>query len=299
MKKTIYSLKAAALLAIVAAMPVVTACSDDDGEGGGAGEAARLTVVVAEGDGTSPLDEGLRLGMFMTGGDGASVVSAVMTAGAGGQLAGADAITAAMQDGMTLAAFTPADLWTAANYGQAVQFSVQTDQSAEAAYRASDLMMSPLTPVSGGKAALVMEHKMTKVSVHVTDVTGLYDLTQASMAMPSCLTTVDADLVRGTVTTVEGVTADITCHSPGNSPYRASARAIVAPGPVAAGAVLTSLAVDGQTFTYSLPEGAEWQGGKEYVYSMRLTNEGLVPYDSYVTDWKDNGEDLSGDAEKQ
>ena len=112
MKKTIYSLRGAALLAMVAAMPVVTACSDDDGEGGGAGEAARLTVVVAEGDGTSPLDEGLRLGMFMTGGDGASVVSAVMTVGAGGQLAGADAITAAMQDGMTLAAFTPADLWT-------------------------------------------------------------------------------------------------------------------------------------------------------------------------------------------
>ena len=299
MKKIIDTLRGAALLAMVAAMPVVTACSDDEGDGGGAGDAPRLTVVVAEGDGTSPLDEGQTLGMFMTGGDGASFVSATVTAGAGGQLMGADAITAAMQDGMTLAAFTPADLWTAANYGQAVQFSVQTDQSAEAAYRASDLMMSPLTAVSGGKAALVMEHKMTKVSVHVTDVTGLYDLTQASMAMPSRLTTVDADLVQGTVTTVDGITADITCHSPGNSPYRASGQAVVAPGPVAAGAVLTSLAVDGETFTYSLPEGAEWQGGKEYVYSMRLTSEGLVPYDSYVTDWKDNGEDLSGDAEKQ
>lgn len=299
MKKTIYSLRGAALLAMVAAMPVVTACSDDDGDDGGAADAPRLTVVVAEGDGTSPLDEGQALGMFLTGGDGSAFVSATVTAGAGGQLMGADAITAAMQDGMTIAAFTPADLWAAANYGQAVQFSVQTDQSAEAGYRASDLMMSPLTAVSGGKAALVMEHKMAKVSVHVTDVTGLYDLTQASMAMPSRLTTVSADLVQGTVTTVDGVTADIICHSPGNSPYRASGQAIVAPGPVAAGAVLTSLAVDGQTFTYSLPEGAEWQGGKEYVYSMRLTSEGLVPYDSYVTDWKDNGEDLSGDAEKQ
>ena len=299
MKKTIYTLKSAALLAVMAALPVVTACSDDDGDGGGAGDAPRLTVVVAEGDGTSPLDEGLRLGMFMTGGDGASVVSAVMTAGAGGQLAVADAITAAMQDGMTLAAFTPADLWTAANYGQAVQFSVQTDQSTAAACEAADLMFSPLTAVTGGRAALVMEHKMARLTVHITDVTGNYDLTAARLTMPSRLTTVTADLAQGTVTTVDGITADITCHSPGNSPYRASGQAVVAPGPVAAGAVLTSLAVDGQTFTYTLPEGAEWQGGKEYVYSMRLTSEGLVTYDSYVTDWKDNGEDLSGDAEKQ
>ena len=299
MKKTIYSLRGAALLAMVAAMPVVTACSDDDGEGGGAGEAARLTVVVAEGDGTSPLDEGLRVGMFMTGGDGASVVSAVMTVGAGGQLAGADAITAAMQDGMTLAAFCPAELWTAGTYGQPVQFGVPADQSTEAACEAADLMFSPLTAVTGGRAALVMEHKMARLTVHITDVTGNYDLTAARLTMPARLTTVTADLAQGTVTTVDGITADITCHSPGDSPYRASGQAVVAPGPVAAGAVLTSLAVDGQTFTYTLPEGAEWQGGKEYVYSMRLTSEGLVTYDSYVTDWKDNGEDLSGDAEKQ
>lgn len=299
MKKTIYTLKSAALLAVMAALPVVTACSDDDGDGGGAGDAPRLTVVVADGDTLVPLGEGRAAGMFLTGGEGSVFVSSVVTAGAGGQLTGAEAITTAMQDGMTLAAFCPAELWTAGTYGQPVQFGVPADQSTESACEAADLMFSPLTAVTGGRAALVMEHKMARLTVHITDVTGNYDLTAARLTMPTRLTTVTADLAQGTVTTVDGITADITCHSPGNSPYRASGQAVVAPGPVAAGAVLTSLAVDGQTFTYTLPEGAEWQGGKEYVYSMRLTSEGLVTYDSYVTDWKDNGEDLSGDAEKQ
>lgn len=71
-------------------------------------------------------------------------------------------------------------------------------------------MMSPLTTVAGGRAALVMEHKMAKLTVHITDVTGNYDLTAARLAMPSRLTTVTADIKQGTVTTVDGVKADIT-----------------------------------------------------------------------------------------
>lgn len=77
---------------------------------------------------------------------------------------------------------------------------------------------SALTAVSGGRAELVMNHVMAKVAVHLTDVTGNYDLTTLSMTLPSRLTTVNADIAQGTASTVEGITADITPYQPDNTP---------------------------------------------------------------------------------
>lgn len=299
MKNNLTTLKAAMACALLAVAPAFVACSDDgEGGGGDTGTQSALTVSVAEGGGLSAPEEGTEVGLMAVTAADTTAYTATATASAAQPLAGVDALLAAMHDGMTLAAYSPATLWTADTYGEPVQFGVQTDQSAEAGYRASDLMMSPLTPVAGGRAALVMEHKMARLTVHITDVTGNYDLTAARLAMPSRLTTVTADLAQGTVTTVDGVKADITPYSPANNAYRASASAIVAPGTAEAGEPLVSVAIDGETFAYNLSEAAAFEAGKEYVYSMRLTNEGLVPYGSYVTAWGDTGEDLTGDAEE-
>lgn len=299
MKNNLTTLKAAMACALLAVAPAFVACSDDgEGGDGDTGAQAALTVSVAEGDGTAAPEEGTEVGLMAVTAADTTAYTATATASEAQPLAGVDALLAAMHDGMTLAAYSPATLWTADTYGEPVQFGVQTDQSTEAGYRASDLMMSPLTPVAGGRAALVMEHKMARLTVHITDVTGNYDLTAARLAMPSRLTTVTADLAQGTVTTVDGVKADITPYSPANNAYRASASAIVAPGTAEAGEPLVSVAIDGETFAYNLSEAAAFEAGKEYVYSMRLTNEGLVPYGSYVTAWGDTGEDLTGDAEE-
>lgn len=299
MNNSLSILKAAAVCALMAAVPTLTSCSDDDEAGGGeTGTQAALTVSVAEGDGTAALEEGTQVGIIAVTASDTTACTATATASAAQPLAGIEALTAAMHDGMQMAAYSPAALWTADTYGEPVQFGVQTDQSTEAGYRASDLMMSPLTTVAGGRVALVMEHKMAKLTVHITDVTGNYDLTTACLAMPSRLTTVTADIEQGTVTTVDGVKADITPYSPSNNAYRASASAIVAPAQAEAGEPLVSVTIDGETFDYSLTEAAAFEAGKEYVYSMRLTSEGLVPYGSYVTAWGDDGEDLTGDAEE-
>ena len=299
MNNSLSILKAAAVCALMAAVPTLTSCGDDDEAGGGeTGMQAALTVSVAEGGGTAAPEEGTEVGLMAVTAADTTAYTATATASAAQPLAGVDALLAAMHDGMTLAAYSPAALWTADTYGESVQFGVQTDQSTEADYRASDLMMSPLTTVAGGRAALVMEHKMARLTVHITDVTGNYDLTAARLAMPSRLTTVTADIEQGTATTVDGVKADITPYSPSNNAYRASASAIVAPAQAEAGEPLVSVTIDGETFDYSLTEAAAFEAGNEYVYSMRLTNEGLVPYGSYVTAWGDTGEDLTGDAEE-
>lgn len=108
-----------------------------------------------------------------------------------------------MKDGMQLTAYTPSGLWTFDTYGQPLKFKVSTDQSTVENYEAADLKMAPLTAVTDGKAALVMEHMMAKVSVHITDVTGNYDLSTVTMIMPGMHTSVTADLAQHTVATVE------------------------------------------------------------------------------------------------
>ena len=276
----------------------LVSCGDDD-EGGGDGAAVQaLTITMATDDGETSLDEGTAVGVMAVGQDDAVAAQAVVTAAAGGQLDGAAPVTAVMADGMRLCAYRPSTLWTADSYGQMVDFSVPADQSTADAYDAADLMLAPLTAVEGGRTHLLMSHMMAKVSVHITDVTGNYDMTEATMMMPGCNTTVTADLATATATTVDGMTADIRPYLLQGNAYRASASAVVAPGQRAAGSVLVSVTIDGETLTYGMSGADVWEAGKEYVYTMRLTNEGLVPYGSYVTDWDDDGGSLTGNAEE-
>lgn len=282
----------------VALSMAFSSCGKDDEVTDPVDEASVLTVSVAENDGTVALAEGTTADLFAIEGSGSIVAQSTVTAVQHGQLTGAEAITAVMKDGIQLTGYTPSGLWTVDTYGQPKEFTVSTDQSTMENYEASDLRMAPLTAVTNGKAALVMNHVMTKVTVHLTDVTGNYDLSTVEMVMPGLHTAVTADLAQHTVTTVENKTEDITPYSPGNTPYRATATAVVAPGQVSGGDVLVRVTVGGKDFVYELPEDADWQSGTENVYSMRLTHEGLVPYGNYVTEWGDGENDLTGNLEE-
>ena len=242
------------------------------------------------------LTEGTVVDLFAIEGEGSIVAQATAKAAQNGQLTGADPIIAVMKDGIQLTAYSPSGLWTLDTYGQPLKFLVPTDQSTAENYESADLKMAPLTAVTDGRAALVMEHVMSKVSVHITDVTGNYDLSNVGMIISGVQTSVNADLAQHTVTTVENETGDIIPYSNTN-PYRATASAVVAPGKVT-GNVLIRVTVDGETFTYNLPKDADWQAGTENVYSMRLTYEGLVPYGNYVTEWGDGENDLTGNLEE-
>lgn len=281
----------------VALSMAFSSCGKDDEVTDPVDEASVLTVSVAENDGTVALAEGTTADLFAIEGSGSIVAQSTVTAVQHGQLTGAEAITAVMKDGIQLTGYTPSGLWTVDTYGQPKEFTVSTDQSTMENYEASDLRMAPLTAVTNGKAALVMNHVMTKVTVHLTDVTGNYDLSEAKMLIPGVHTSVTADLVQHTVATVENEMSDIFPYCNQN-PYRASASAVVAPGKVTAGNDLVRVTVGGKEFTYKLLEDADWQAGTETVYNMRLTYEGLAPYGSYVTEWGDSETNLSGNLEE-
>lgn len=282
---------------LMALSAVFASCHKETEEIDPAGTSSVLTVSVAEGDGTVALTEGSVVDLFAIEGEGNIVAQATATAAQQGQLTGAEAIIAVMKDGMQLTAYTPSGLWTLDTYGQPIKFKVPTDQSKLENYEAADLRMAPLTVVAGGQAALVMEHEMAKVIVHITDVTGNYDLSEAKMLIPGVHTSVTADLVQHTVATVENEMSDIFPYCNQN-PYRASASAVVAPGKVTGGNDLVRVTVGEEVFTYKLPEDADWQAGTETVYNMRLTYEGLAPYGSYVTEWGDSETNLSGNLEE-
>ena len=287
----------ASFFVFMALSAVFASCNKETEEIDPAGTSSVLTVSVAEGDGMVALTEGSVVDLFAIEGEGNIVAQAIATVAQQGQLTGVEAITAVMKDGMQLTAYTPSGLWTLDTYGQPIKFKVPTDQSKLENYEAADLRMAPLTAVAGGQAALVMEHEMAKVIVHITDVTGNYDLSEAKMLIPGVHTSVTADLVQHTVATVESEMSDIFPYCNQN-PYRASASAVVAPGKVTAGNDLVRVTVGGKEFTYKLPEDADWQAGTETVYNMRLTYEGLAPYGSYVTEWGDSETNLSGNLEE-
>lgn len=299
MKKYISKQKTVLTLASVLALTAVFASCEkkEETQTQPEDEDSELTVNVAEGESVVSLTEGTTLDLFAINSDGTALAKATATVGQGGSLIGTESILTVMTDGVQLAASSPSGLWSLENCTQPLQFSVPADQSSVSAYQSADLMMAPVTSVADGSAALVMSHVMTKITVHVTDVTGNYDLSKAGLVMPGLKNAVTADLFQHTVTTVDASAGDIIPYSPTNTPYRASASAIVAPVQMAAGATLLRVSVDDETFTYPLQEDSEWQSGKEYVYNIRLTDEGLVPFGNYVTDWDSADGELSGDFE--
>lgn len=238
--------KALVAFLILLILPAIfTSCEKEDEEANSVDEASVLTVSVAEGDETVALSEGTVVDLFAIEGSESIVAQTAATVVQHGQLTGTDAITAVMKDGIQLTGYTPSGLWTLDTYNQPQEFTVSADQSTVENYEAADLKMAPLTAVANGKVALVMNHVMTKVCVHITDVTGNYDLSKVGMVMSGLHTSVTADLVQHTVSTREDKTGDIIPYSSNNTPYRATATAVVAPGQVAAGNVLIRVSVNG------------------------------------------------------
>lgn len=286
------------LSAITATSAFLASCDKEESDLLPTTDVPALTVSVAEGDENVSLKENAKVDLFAFAADGNVLAKATATADAEGKLTGTESITAVMQDGVQLVAYSPSGLWRMETFNQPVEFAVQTDQTLLENYQASDLMMSSITPVSDGKASLVMNHTMTKVTVHISDVTGDYDLSKAVLTMNGVHTTVTADLHQNTVATLEEKTGVVYPYSPSDNAFRASATAIVAPCQVKRGTQLVKVTLDGKDFTYTIPEDAEWQAGKDNVYSMRLTYQGLVPVNSTVTNWGEGDSNLTGPVEE-
>lgn len=293
MKKFLSILKATWILS---ALPVAFySCStDSDPDENQQEEAENGIIIKMENDGEEvDLPEGTGLGLFFLGAD-SSVTPYAMTVGEESESPMPD-----LNDMVSACAYSPysSNLFNVDNYQEAQRFTVAVDQSNEDGYDNSNLMIAPLTQIANGGVSLKMQRMMAKVTVHVTDVTGNYDLNELDLTMRDRYTSVMADIQTATVTPLTDDINDIVPYKTTSNAYRVSASVILPPGNVGKGTEIVYMEINGDEFAYNMEADEEWISGKEYVYSLRLTSEGIVPYKSEVIDWTEGDNDLTGDVE--
>lgn len=297
MNKLSFMLKPTLILSVL--LIAFYSCSTDSNlDGSEQGEETRNGVIIKmENDGGEvDIPKGTEIGLFFVGMD-SSVTPYTMTAGEDNGDPMPD-----MKSILFACAYSPcsSNLFDVDNYQEAQCFTVADDQSDKGNYDNSNLMMASTARVVDGNVTLKMRRMMTKITVHLTDVTGNFDLKDLDMVFRNRYTSVMADLQTATVTPVIGVdalTADIKPYVTIRSSYRYSASVILPPGKVEKGDELVYMTVNGEEFVYKMDMDDEWQGDKEYIYSVRLTNEGLVPYKNEVVDWTEGDNSLTGDVE--
>lgn len=198
--------------------------------------------------------------------------------GSGGLSASTPQYYPASGSGVTIKAYHPA--------GAAESFSVQTDQSGNDNYNASDLMWAtPLTGVTSGSDnhTLSFSHLMSKIVVQLATGTGLLDdeINAATVKLGN------ADLITGgTFSTVDGT---FTAAGSGSGTYTIATNAgtsahaaIIVPQSVAGKTI--SVAIGGATKSYTIPDEVVFAAGKVYTYTLTVNKTGLT-VSSTITDW--------------
>ena len=127
---------------------------------------------------------------------------------------------------------------------------VRANQSMQADFEGSDLIVADRQPVSYGSPTLRFTHCTARVIIKLTGYTeGLASVRLADLS------------------TEGGNPATIIPHDEGDN----TRSALVAPQTVAKGtAFITCLFTDGKVFVYKMQNDTHWQAGEEYTYTVSL-----------------------------
>lgn len=175
----------------------------------------------------------------------------------------------------------------------AMPFSVNADQSTEAAYKAGDLLIGSTYDVASTDQAvsITAKHVMSQMLITVVAGNGFTDgsLDKANVAVKinGVKTQSTVNLATATVTAT-GTTTTVT-------PLKAdgSYKALIVPQSVAQGNLIT-VTVDGRA--YNLQKSFTFIGGKRHRFTVTLskTNNGI---NVNIDQWEDDGTDNGGTAE--
>lgn len=150
----------------------------------------------------------------------------------------------------------------------AASFTIETDQSTNDAFNASDLMYSNnLTAVSRTANAVEMQftHKLAKLVVNITAGTGVNTIT--GVKVKNVKPTVSFDSTTGEVGAASGTATDIILFKDGTS--GAASGAIVFPSQSLSGALL-DIETDQGTATYALAAAKTYEAGKRYALALTV-----------------------------
>ena len=173
-----------------------------------------------------------------------------------------------------------------------VTFSIATNQSSDADYIASDLMIGlpAKNPVAKTTSAipLTFGHKMAKI---IVDFTGLSeDLTGLTLTTCDLFTSANVNIKNNTITTDETATKPITIAS---IDAKKTAACVIPPQTVAAGTKLLCLDYHGIKTYYTTPADITFESGKVYTFNMskltttinlaNLTGDATLSVDCAIT----------------
>ena len=165
-------------------------------------------------------------------------------------------------------------------------FSVQTDQSADANYMASDLMTGLPTegnPVTRTPAAvpLTFTHLLTKVDVSLTAGSGF---TQAEMAdaVVSILGTKPTTTFSVQSANVGEASGDATAITAGTG---AATSAIIVPQALDVNTNFIQVTIGGGNYIYKLPAAITFASSTKYTYNLTVSKTGLTLSGTTITPW--------------
>ena len=163
-------------------------------------------------------------------------------------------------------AYTP--LIPSSSPNEDIAFSVSTDQSEDAGYIASDLMIgSPAqNPVAKTTSAipLTFDHKMAKIIVDFNGVTA--DLTGATLTTCGLYTSAKVNIKNKTITTDES--APMQAITIASIDAKKTAACVIPPQTVVAGTKLLCLDYHGIKTYYTTPADITFESGKVYTFNM-------------------------------
>ena len=171
-------------------------------------------------------------------------------------------------------------------------FTVASDQTADADYKASDLMFASVSNQAKQAEAvnLAFTHKLAKINVNVTVGTGVSTI--SSVSLLNVKPTVLFDQATGAVGEASGDATSIAMSNEG---------AVLIPAQTITGG-LFSIVTDKGTATYSVPNGKAFDAGQQYTLNITVnlrnlgmtneiygwTSQGTV----YIDTWNSAGHDF-------
>lgn len=248
-------------------------------------QSSAVTVTDENGNQTTFLN-GTAIGVYVIGEDGSVTLQMVSVGGDG------YATLPAAKAGYRVIAYTPYQTdWNTSALDEQPVFTVQSDQSNQSQYNASDLMMGTIDPSAAtDNSSLRFQHKLARVAIHTVDETGRMELDQISVKLHSVKNSVNVDLRNQTVTTIDERHSDILMLSTSTTDWRISSYAIVAPQTITEGTTFVTVMLFGVNYTFPMPQTTTLEGGQTFTMNVRFTLDGLILEGWHITDWNDGEE---------
>lgn len=307
-----------------AAVIALAACSSEEENVQSWNGEIRLSAVnvvqtrAAQGIQSTAFDEGEKIDVFIN--ENATTPSIeypqplVYTSGTGGVLTTSDEQYYPQSNGVNIFAVYPSGVAGTNVNATNVAFAVESDQSEEDAYKASDLMVgapanNPVSKTSG-TVQLTFKHCLSKINININAGDGITetDLQGATVTILNTTTGGTFNVQTGVVT-ANGAQAAATPITAGTLEVREDTgvqgiSAIIVPQTVSAGRQFISIRYGGDQQTpatelfYTLPQAADvdFAAGYSYTFNITAKKSGLTLDGSTITNWQDYGDEFSGEA---